>query len=89
MWIKLNIFAFKALARSTKKTLARKTKKTSRMSKENLHQLLQAGEVDAVYAVHTRRADVLLDVSSVHKRQVYLLCHIGCCEDHNVGMSET
>lgn len=55
----------------------------------HLHQLLQAGEVDAVYAIHTWRADVLLDVSSVHKRQVDLFCHVGCCEDHDVGMSET
>lgn len=45
----------------------------------HLHQLLQAGEVDAVYAIHRWRSDVLLDVSSVHKRQVYLFCHIGRC----------
>lgn len=77
-------------------TARRKSKKNSRNVRRkavrlfgHLHQLLQAGEVDAVYAVHTRRADVLLDVSSVHKRQVYLFCHIGCCEDHDVGMSET
>ena len=54
----------------------------------HLHQLLQTGEVDAVDAVHWRRSDVLLDVGSVHKRQVYLFCHIGGRQDHDVGMSE-
>lgn len=54
----------------------------------HLHQLLQAGEVDVVDALLRWRSDVLLDVSSVHKRQIYLFCHIGGRQDHNVGMSE-
>lgn len=54
----------------------------------HLHQLLQAGEVDVVDALHRWRSNVLLDVSSVHERQVYLFCHIGGRQDHDVGMSE-
>lgn len=54
----------------------------------HLHQLLQAGEVDIVDALLRWRSDVLLDVGSVHKRQVYLICHIGGRQDHHVGMSE-
>lgn len=42
----------------------------------DLHQLLQAGEVDAVNAIHSRGPNVLLDVSSVHKCQVNLFCHV-------------
>ena len=42
----------------------------------DLHELLQAGEIDVVDALLRRGADVLLDVCSVHKRQVYLLSHI-------------
>ena len=53
-----------------------------------LHQLLQAGEVDVVDALLRWRSDVLLDVSSVHKCQVNLFCHIGGRQDHDIGMSE-
>lgn len=42
----------------------------------DLHQLLQAREVDAVNAIHRWGSDVLFDVSSVHKRQVNLFCHV-------------
>lgn len=41
------------------------------------HQLLQAGEVDVIDAPLRRGSDVLLDVGSVHKRQVDLFRHIG------------
>lgn len=53
----------------------------------HLHELFQARNVNAVNALHRRRPDILLDVSSVHKCQVNLLCHVGCCQDHNIGMS--
>lgn len=51
-----------------------------------LHEFLQAGQVDVEDALYRWRANVLLDVSSVHKCQVYLLCHVGGGQDHNIRM---
>lgn len=53
----------------------------------HLHQLLETRQVDVIDAFFRRRSDVLLDVRSVHKRQVDLLCQVGRRQDDYVGMS--
>lgn len=52
----------------------------------HLHQLFQTGEIDVIDAFLWRRSDVLLDVGSVHKRQVDLLSHVGRRQDDHVGI---
>lgn len=69
------ILCYKCLITGKIKQYKKTTLDVVRLSCD-LHQLFQAGEVDAVYAVDRGRSDVLLDVSSVHKCQVNLFCHV-------------